>query len=88
MMTTIHIAGFTFQIVADHWNEALDAVRTGNGKGRHTTGKGKGNGKAKGKKFDTAAGEYPFDYKLASVLDWRYDEGLSKKKTSDDGLDS
>ena len=76
---TVFLDNSIFQIVADHWNEALDAVRTGNGRG-HTTGKGK--------KFDTTAGEYPFDYKLASVLDWRYNEGLSRKKASDDGLDS
>ena len=30
------------------------------------------------KRFDTEAGDYPFDYKLAAVQDWRYDDTLNK----------
>ena len=83
---TVFLDNTIFQNVADHWMEALDEVRSGNNKGQANKGKGKGKGKSK--KFDTPAGNYPFDYKLASVQDWRYDEHVNKRKEDEDSLDS
>lgn len=82
---TVFLDNTIFQNVADHWMEALDEVRSGNNR---QANKGKGKGKGKSKKFDTPAGNYPFDYKLASVQDWRYDEQVNKRKEDEDSLDS
>ena len=83
---TVFLDNTIFQNVADHWMEALDEVGSGNNKGQANKGKGKGKGKSK--TFDTPAGNYPFDYKLASVQDWRYDEHVNKRKEDEDSLDS
>ena len=64
-------------------------MRTGNA--GHGNGKGKGKGKGKSKHFDTELGDFPFEYKLAEVKDWKYDKGVAEHgredaEKSEDGL--
>ena len=40
------------------------------------------------KRFDTEAGDYPFDYKLAAVQDWRYDDTLNKYRQDVEQMES
>ena len=84
---TIFLDNSIFEVVKAHWLDAVEALRIGNHKSNAST-KGKGKGKGKMKRFDTEAGDYPFDYKLAAVQDWRYDDTLNKYRQDVEQMES
>ena len=77
VLATVYLDAMMYDAVRNirnHWSEAKELVRMG-GTSR-AAGKGKGKGKSKSKHFDTEIGDFPFDYKLAEVKDWKYDKGV------------
>ena len=72
VVATVYLDSAVYEAVATFWDEAARHVRR-NGTGQSS---GKGKGKGKSKRFDTELGDFPFDYKLAEVKDWKYDKGV------------
>ena len=89
VLATVYLDAMIYDAVRTFWKEAAVHVRTGNA--GHGNGKGKGKGKGKSKHFDTELGDFPFEYKLAEVKDWKYDKGVAEHgredaEKSEDGL--
>ena len=87
VLATVYMDESVYQQIADRWEEASKRVRQGNADGgREQAGQkaaGKGGSKGKRKPFDTVLGEYPFEYKLAKVKDWNYDENVRAHQKDD-----
>ena len=79
-LATVYIDKSVYQAVAEKWEETYKKVKlgtpdTGREQGNQK-GSGKGIGKGKNKGIDTIIGDSPFEYKLAKVTDWHYDENV------------
>ena len=83
VQATVYLDQSVYKSVAEHWNEAAQAVKNGpQGVDANSSQnvKGKGYGKGKGKAFDTKQGEFPFELKLAEVTDWHYDREVRARQ--------
>ena len=87
VLATVYLDAMVYDAVRNHWSEAATYVS----KGGAALEAGKGKCKGKSKHFGTEIGDFPFDYKLAEVKDWKYDKvvvehGQADAEKGDDAL--
>ena len=84
VVATVYLDTMVYDAVKKNWQEAEMHVRRVASK----EPRGKGKGKGKSKQFDTEHGDFPFEYKLAEVKDWKYDRGVMEHRQADADQDN